>query len=200
MRASLAASTVLVTALLAAPAASAAVPDTPTYVSPTCAVGAEPVDMSRGAAALAELPDPAIDCFPTFGAAIEFVTAGEVVADSPAELERIAAANGGEVTTAASVILGYEYKNVGYSGGSLVLYGSSGSGCGSSTTYGFRTMPTGWNNVISSARSYSGCWSTHYDYTGYGGTRTTCKGACSSLGTMNNRTSSIVFRPIGTYG
>lgn len=201
MRASLAASTVLVTAMLAAPLATAAEPAEPVDRSPTCAVGAEPVELSKGAAALADLPDPAIDCFPTFGAAIEFITGGEVVAESPAELERVAAASDdGTVSTAASVVLGYEYKNTGYSGGSLVLYGSSGSGCGSSRTYGFSSMPSGWNNVISSARSFAGCWSTHYDLTSYGGTRVTCQGSCSSLGTMNNRTSSIVFRPVGTYG
>ncbi len=200
IKASLAASATLVTALLAAPAATA-VELAPVDVSPTCAVGVEPVDLSEGDAALAQVPEPVIDCFPTFGAAIEFVTDGEVAAESPAELERVAAASAdGTVSTAASVVLGYEYKNTGYSGGSLVLYGSSGSGCGRSTTYGFSSMPAGWNNVISYARSLAGCLSTHYNLTGYGGSRMTCQGACSALGSMNNRTSSIVFRPIGTYG
>ncbi len=101
------------------------------------------------------------------------------------------------MATSASVVLGYEYKGGSYSGGSLVLYGTSGSGCGSGSTYGFSSMPSGWSNVISSAKVFASCWSVHYDYTGYSGDRRTCTGSCSSLGTMNNRTSSILFRPRG---
>jgi hypothetical protein len=207
-RASLAASTVLVISLIAVPAATATEPApaepvkaaAPADAVPTCAVGAEAVDAGAAIAAATPFPEPVIDCFATFGEAIGFITGGEVAADSPAELDRLAATGGPDLVAAASVILGYEYKNTGYSGGALVLYGASGSGCGSSTTYGFSSMPSGWNNVISSARSFAGCWSTHYDLTNYGGTRRTCQGACSTLGTMNNRTSSIVFRPVGTYG
>lgn len=202
----------LVISLLAMPAAMATEPaalagsgaesetlSAPADAVPTCAVGAAAIDAGAGSAALADLPEPDIDCFSTFGEAIDFITGGEVKADSPGELDRLAA-TGTDMTAAASVVLGYEYKKTGYSGAALVLYGASGSGCGSSTTYGFSSMPSGWNNVISSARSFAGCWSTHYASTSYRGDRRTCQGACSTLGTMNNRTSSIVFRPVGTYG
>lgn len=178
--------------LLSTLAVSAQASEDGTASGRTCAVGAEPIDLRAGVPARSALPEPQVDCFPTFAEAISFVTGGGIEVDSPAELTR-AVASGGEFAAAASVLLGIEYTGSGYSG-------SSGSGCGSSTTYGFPSMPSGWNNVISSARSYSGCWSTHYDGTSYTGTRRTCPGACSSMGTMNNRTSSIVFRPVGTTG
>jgi hypothetical protein len=205
-RVALAASAVLVISSLAVPAATAGdsglatVPAAPVDVNPTCAVGADPIEAGPLAPAVAELPEPVIDCFPTFAAAMEFVTGGALVAETPAQLDRLAAESPDAMATASWIVLGYEYKSTGYSGGSLVLYGTSGSGCGSSTTYGFPTMPSGWNNVISSARAFNGCWSTHYDGTSYSGTRRTCTPSCSTLGTMNNRTSSIVFRPVGTYG
>jgi hypothetical protein len=93
--------------------------------------------------------------------------------------------------TMASVLLGIEYSSSGYGGSSLSLYGSSGSGCYGGVTYGFSSMPSGWNNVISSAQSFNGCLGRHYDATGYGGTFINC--TCSSMGAMDNRTSSILF-------
>lgn len=190
LRAALAGSSILVAGLLAAPAAAA--DSAPAQGSgDACAVGVHPVDPTA-AVSLDALAEPVVDCFATFAEAVEFATDGELSAASPAELEE--AVDSG---TVASVVLGYEYKGTYYSGGSLVLYGTSGSGCGSGSTYGFSSMPTGWSNVISSAKVFASCWSIHYDYTGYSGDRRTCTGSCSSLGTMNNRTSSILFRPRG---
>jgi hypothetical protein len=153
-----------------------------------------PVELTAVETASAPLPEPVVDCFPTFAEAVEFATRGEISAASPAELESAVESS---AVTMASVVLGYEYKGTSYTGGSLVLYGSSGSGCGSGSTYGFSSMPSGWSNVISSAKVFASCWSVHYDYTSYSGDRRTCTGSCSSLGTMNNRTSSILFTPRG---
>jgi hypothetical protein len=93
--------------------------------------------------------------------------------------------------TLASVLVGIEYSSSGYGGSSLSLYGSSGSGCYGGVTYGFSSLPSGWNNVISSAQGFNGCTGRHYDATGYGGTFINC--TCSSMGAMDNRTSSILF-------
>lgn len=191
LRASLVASAILLAGLLAAPAATAGTPSAESS-GEACAVGVAPVVLTAIETTAAPIPEPVVDCFPSFGEAVEFATGGELSADSPAELESVI--ESAEVT-AASVVLGYEYKGTSYTGGSLVLYGTSGSGCGSGSTYGFSSMPSGWSDVISSAKVFASCWSTHYDYTGYSGDRRTCYGSCSSLGTMNNRTSSILFRP-----
>ncbi|HEU4540828.1 MAG TPA: hypothetical protein VFR23_06835 [Jiangellaceae bacterium] len=173
LRASLVASAILLAGLLAAPAATAGTPSAESS-GEACAVGVAPVVLTAIETTAAPIPEPVVDCFPSFGEAVEFATGGEL---------------------SASVVLGYEYKGTSYTGGSLVLYGTSGSGCGSGSTYGFSSMPSGWSDVISSAKVFASCWSTHYDYTGYSGDRRTCYGSCSSLGTMNNRTSSILFRP-----
>lgn len=206
--AAVAASTLLVSALFAVPAATAtersspepAERPAPAPAEETCAVGTEPVEIRSGRVAEAAFPEPTIDCFPTFAEAVEFATGGDLSADNPAALERTLDASGMAPASSSWVLLGIEYANTGYSGASLVLYGSSGSGCGSSRTYGFPTMPTGWNNRVSSARSYAGCASSHYTLTSYRGSVRTCQGGCSTLGTLNNNVSSIVFRPLGTYG
>jgi hypothetical protein len=195
----LAGTAVLVTALAAAPAAAAggstglgeaAIEGSGEH----CAVGAEPIESTAGLTRAA-LPEPTVDCFDSFAESIEFITGGELSAESPAELESTLAEPGTGAVTMASVLLGIEYKGSLYTGSSLALYGSSGSGCGGGSTYGFSSMPSGWSNVISSARVYANCRSTHYDYTSYRGSTITCYGACQYMGTMSNKTSSILFRP-----
>lgn len=194
---SLAASAVLVAALLGVPAATAAEPadldPAEPYSAESCAVGLEPIDARSGAEAFADLPEPTIDCFPTFAEAIEFATDGAITAGSAEELDQPMAELGITAMVASSVLLGIEYKEVNYSGQSLLIYASSGSGCTSTRSYGYPTMPAGWNNVVSSARSYNGCRASHYDYTYYRGDRRLCWGSCMYMGDMNNRTSSIRF-------
>ncbi|HEX5995144.1 MAG TPA: hypothetical protein VFY84_08405, partial [Jiangellales bacterium] len=121
LRAALAGSSILVAGLLAAPAAVAG--STPAEDSgEACAVGVHPVNPAAAAFGDDDPAEPVVDCFATFAEAVEFATDGELSAASPAELEE--AVDSG---TVASVVLGYEYKSTYYSGGSLVLYGTSGS-------------------------------------------------------------------------
>jgi hypothetical protein len=160
-----------------------------------CAMGVDP--LPRGVVvADADLPEPVVDCFPTFAEAIEFVTEGELTASSPEELEAtLAEPMTAAVAPTSSRLLGIEYRGVQYTNSSLALYGSGSSGCTTGSSYGFPSMPSGWNNVISSARAYAGCRSTHYAGTSYSGSTITCSSSCPSMAQMNNRTSSIRFRP-----
>ncbi|MEK8227572.1 hypothetical protein NKG05_17855 [Oerskovia sp. M15] len=48
--------------------------------------------------------------------------------------------------------------------------------------------------------AYARCWSTMYDGENYTGTTTNCVPRCNTMGSMDNRTSSVVFRPKGTIG
>jgi hypothetical protein len=93
-----------------------------------------------------------------------------------------------------SILVGIEYTSSGYGGSTLSLYGSSGSGCFGGVTYGFSSLPGGWSNVISSAQGFNGCGGRHFDSTGYGGSFIQCSDSCSSMGAMDNRTSSIIFQ------
>jgi hypothetical protein len=91
-------------------------------------------------------------------------------------------------------LLGVEYQNTGYGGNSLVLYGSSGTGCYAGDWYGFPSMASlGFDNRISSAKMYSNCLGKHHDGTSYTGSYIYCDSSCSSMGSMNDRTSSIKF-------
>jgi hypothetical protein len=50
------------------------------------------------------------------------------------------------------------------------------------------------------ARGTNGCWVTLYTSTSYGGSKITCGPSCSSIGSLNDRIRSLVFRPTGTFG
>lgn len=72
-------------------------------------------------------------------------------------------------------------------------------GCHAST-YGFPTIASAWNNNVRSAEGFNNCWSTQYDGTSYTGAKITCTSYCATLGALAGKTSSIVYRPAGTWG
>ena len=90
---------------------------------------------------------------------------------------------------AASTLLGVEYDGSSFTGAAWYVYGG-GASCSAGASYGFASIGS-WSNRISSARTYNGCSSRHYDGTSYTGSSWLCW--CSSMGTMSNRTSSIYF-------
>lgn len=162
-----------------------------------CVVALDALPASDSTAGPEAASEPA--CFDSFAAAIDFATAGRVALDDDAtrvsEKQLMAAgAISSEVSQVARPLLGVEYQHSGYGGSSLVLYGSSGSGCYSGDWYGFPNLADlGFNNRISSAKMYSNCLGKHHDGTSYNGSYTYCDANCSSLGSMNDRTSSIKF-------
>lgn len=98
-----------------------------------------------------------------------------------------------DLAAAATLPFGINYQNSNYGGASYTWYGNSSQPCSANLNYGINTMPSGWDDVVSSARSPSEmrCVNNyHYQYTYYGGTRLNCYSACIGLGTMNDRTSS----------
>jgi hypothetical protein len=99
-----------------------------------------------------------------------------------------------EPTATASVVLGTVYKDAGYAGGSLSFYG--GGAC-SGVTYGFPSLDPSWQNTISSAKAFASCWVSLYSATSYGGSQLLCTPNCSTLGSLNDRVLSLVFRPAG---
>lgn len=180
-----------------------------------CTVIAQPTPAGQD---IALTPAPTTECFDTLGEALESVS-GEPVTDprvlagdlaalrsyaNEQAAEAAAAPRAASVGTAAitptggAMMLGIAYKNTNQTGGAKVFYGSSGYGCMTGNTYGFPKMSTYlMNNNISSMATYAKCWSTLYDGESYTGTTTNCVPLCTSLGSMNDRTSSIVFRPEG---
>ena len=154
-----------------------------------------------------------VACFDTFTAAASFATDGRVQLDPNADrLAQVAqldealsavqlpptappgssglgdsalnATNGGEV------VAGIDFADWHYEGNSL--WWTAPSGC-TGASWAAASMPSGWNDIVSSARGYSGCTTyLHYQHINYGGNVAFC--TCYFIGsTMNDQTSSEEF-------
>lgn len=124
-----------------------------------------------------------------------FTTKTEAAAFLDASLTRADAFSASAASS--SVALGTVYADINYGGSSLTMWGSSGC---SGASYGFGSLPGGWDSRISSAKAINGCWVTLYRGTGYSGDRVNCTPNCSSVGSLNDQVRSLVFRPWGTLG
>lgn len=182
-----------------------------------CSVIAQPTPAGQD---IAFTPAPTVECFDSFGEAIEAatgvpVTDSAIEAGEPAALQAFAQeqsaqaaqaqsrAAGPSATAAApgaTMMLGVAYKGANHTGGNKVFWSNGGTGCRTGNTYGFpRLSDYLFNNNISSLNAYAECWATLYDLENYvKGTSTNCVPFCATLGSMNDRASSIVFRPAGS--
>ncbi len=165
----------------------------------------------------ATLPPAPEVCFDSLEEALEFASGGDVAAArladaTPAdveglvtELQRVGGGvrrdgardhRGGEL-----LVLGVLWRDASYKGASKVLYGSGTNGCYGGSTYGFPNLANLlMNNVVSSATTYAGCWVTLYDSYSYAGTKKNCTPHCATLGSFDNKASSVVYRPVGQLG
>jgi len=149
-------------------------------------LGTESADVSgRGPADVS--PEP-VQCFDSFAEAIRFATKNTVRLPSEATVSDLTQA---QLNASPVYVLAVEYQHGGF-GGSSMTY-TSGVSCWDGYSFFTGSMPSGWDNIISSARAYSGCnHSIHFEHPNYGGASTDCYGECSYIGdAMNDRTSSI---------
>jgi hypothetical protein len=135
-----------------------------------------------------------IGCFKTFAEAIYVATGGTVLLDSSVTPETLTEAMLAPSATASSVVIGVDYANGGFEtiGGTYTWTGSQGP-CSPTLGYGIASMPSGWNDAVTSARSYSDCNKyKHFEHTWSGGTSITCDqgSTCLNMGYMNDKTSS----------
>lgn len=145
-------------------------------VGPHCAVEIQPINSAEA------LTEPV--CFNT----------DEEVS---AYVRSIGVRDSGARGVAANTIVGTVYMDADGGGQSLTFWGTSGC---AAVTFGFPTLPSGWDTHISSVRASSGCWVTLYTSTNYGGSRLNCTPYCASIGTWNDNVRSLVFRPAGMFG
>jgi hypothetical protein len=134
-------------------------------------------------------------CFPTFSEAISFATRGAVqlpATAKPADLkeEHLKAGAASSMSGVTWYLIGLEYEHAAYGGSSFAFYATEPCG---SILYG--TMPAGWDNIISSSRSFSQCnHSWHFENPNFSGAVVDCGSQCDWLGdAMNDRTSSIFW-------
>jgi hypothetical protein len=134
------------------------------------------------------------DCFDNFADSISAATNGRVLLNQfarPNEVtNELLNSNNGLSSLSSQVVIGIDWDITNF-GGSSYTWVVSGSGCSSSTQYSVSSMPSGWDNRVSSARGYSNCnYFNHYQNTNYGGSSVTCNTECASMGSLDNATSS----------
>lgn len=137
-----------------------------------CVVWIAPVDRSG------QSQVSGLHCFDTQSAANRFA-----VGPAPS---RFRAETG--ATAATSTRISIDYDSSGFTGTTLTWSVDNSSGC-NGFTYSAASMPSGWNDRVSSSHSYGGCANNeHYHDTNFSGAGIDC--TCSTMGTMSNQTSS----------
>lgn len=178
-------------ALIATLAFAAPTPALASTAPDACTVGG--VAIPDGAPIPDDIPT-VISCFDSVAAAEQFIEAG-----APGDYQQLhPGAENARAAAAATVTVGKIWTGTSRSGSVLIHWGS-GSGC-YGVTFGFPTLGSEWTNNVRSAEGFNNCWSSQYDGTNYTGAVLTCAPYCSSLGALDAKTSSIVYRPVGTFG
>jgi len=164
------------------------------------------VKLEQGGAELSLLSAPSStsrepECYSTFQDAIFFATGGSVLLPANEPFSRQLDILGEEMksrkdwpdATANSYVAAVDYVHSNYQGLSLV-WQSSGP-CTLTAWYYANDMPSGWKDVVSSTRGYSDCnRNIIFEHEYQQGARITCTPDCSSLGFMNDTSSSREFR------
>lgn len=171
------------------------VPATPALAAPlgpaTAAPAATTGDTSESATAAAKPPATAgphctlaagagqtLHCFATFRAAIAYGTHGRIT-DAPATpaaaardpkfAAKVATAGAAPLVGTGSALLGIDYADANMRGASLSFFGTSGCDNSSDADFRFNSMPTGWNDRITSFSSFSNCAQQLFRNTNLGG-------------------------------
>jgi hypothetical protein len=131
---------------------------------------------------------PTMTCYDTFAAAIAAATGGRVHLPASATPRTVSI---GRINAGASpgntYVLSVDYKNASFQAPSLTW--TQSQQCGS---YQASSMPTGWNDVVSSVATYSGCANTQYKNINFGGATFSVgrDSQAASMGSFNDSTSS----------
>lgn len=177
------------TAVGAAPAANA------TVLTDHCVVTIAP--LRSGAAHSAILRHR---CFTTFAAAISAATDGELRLSPNVKPAQVSQTMLGAINPSltGSSIIGIDYVDINYGGGSLTWQVSNNVGCSTGLTYS-SNVTGAWNNVISSSKGFTGCdINPHYDLASpnqNSGAKIFCTPDCATMGAMNDATSYEEWRP-----
>ncbi|MGC0370730.1 hypothetical protein [Microbacterium sp. SLBN-111] len=172
---------------------------TPREPAAVCTVGG--VAVADGEPLPPDIP-VVVSCFASETEAQEFIQAG-----APGDLERLmdglavefrALSTERAGARASTVTIGKVWTGTSRGGSELIHWGT-GSGC-HGVTYGFPSLSSSWNDKIRSAEGFNNCWASHYADGSYGGGVLTCAPYCATLGFLAGQSSSIVYRPVGTFG
>jgi hypothetical protein len=186
----------------AVPVGPAAVPAPATGGTAESATAAAPAPATAAPHCALVAGSTTARCFATYRAAVAYGTGGQVT-DAPVSARSAALdptfartmSAVPTVTAAASVLLGTEYANANFGGSSLSLFGAGQCDNSSDADFRFASLPTGWNDRISSFRSFSNCAQQLFRNTNFGGGSLTI--IISSLAYVgaaaNDQASSLTF-------
>lgn len=164
-------------ALPATPASSA-----PSAATPYCVAQAQ---------SSADAPSSPIQaCFTDYGKSINYATRGAVLLTSH---EYVPLAATTSFAPAITTVIAQDFRD--YNFGGAVLTVTVNGDCNSGRTYGFTSMPSGWDDDIGSVKTYANCGSALFEDVGYGQAKyvTSRNSSSSSLGALNDRGSSQFF-------
>lgn len=136
--------------------------------------------------------------FSSFAEAISFVTGVDVRiapgADIQSQTSAIQDAVKSRLLTNTLVGIDYDAASFNSGQGTLTWYVDDPNGCSAGGVFVASSMPAGWDDRVSSAQSFGGCstWN-HYQLTGMTGPYLPC--TCSTMGVMDNQTSSERWAP-----
>ncbi len=132
---------------------------------------------------------PTATCYSTFSASIRAATGGRVRLPASAKPGSVTPdqLNAGANAPSSTFVLSIDYKDINFSGATLTW--TQSNGCGS---FQAGSMPSGWNDVVSSVITESGCANTLYKNINFGGTTFSIgrNSSAAKLGTFNDQTSS----------
>ncbi len=137
-------------------------------------------------------------CFNSFSESIKAATKGRVNLDPsirPGDLTDDVLNNvGSKSTLADQIVIGIDWDYTNY-GASSYTWVVTGSACTDTTFFDAPTMPSGWDNRVSSSKAYSTCnYFYHYQNSNFGGTSIVCNMNCPGMGALDNSTSSEKWR------
>lgn len=137
------------------------------------------------------------ECYPTFRDAIFFATRGTILLPSKEPfgvqldiLEQELKARKSELSALSTYVVAVDYEHINYGG--LSLTWESSAPCTPEAGWYAANMPSSWwNDRLSSTRGYSDCSkNVLWEHPNWTGQKLTCRPNCSSVGTMNDKTSS----------
>lgn len=129
-------------------------------------------------------------CFDSFTDVLEHLSDGNISVPTNFSAKNFASAL--MPASSSSTVIGIDFQHKNFGGSTLTWYTSESQGCLNGATFVGNTMPTGWDNKVSSVRAYQGCDNfNHYEDIYLGGAVLTCP--CSQMNAMNDETSSVRF-------
>lgn len=133
-------------------------------------------------------------CFETYRDAVAYATGGRLQLVSGASPKDVSAVQLSE-SALGSTMIGRDYEDPNYDcnifGPCLEWWVGDDHGCFGGHDYVASSMPSGWDNQVSSTQAYAGCSrNKNFEHPNYAGAVLTCKPNCATMGVMNDATSS----------